>query len=143
MDDELDRLITAKSILETSEILVEEDKLRRMSLYINGGMPPDVILRMLKPTQSDRTLCFSICDALLEISGIYDLSPEHMITLGTVVANSGLGTAGIDALPSLFLKARVSRIPTDDVISLVTTALSKDGGIVAIDRELERRRIDR
>ena len=86
---------------------------------------------------------FALWDFILDAVSIYSLDSlddESLLLLGTAAASSGLPEKGLASLSSLFLKGRVAGIDAGEMIAITVRTLGSGGGIIGIDREIERRR---
>ncbi|TFG60563.1 MAG: hypothetical protein E4H36_11900 [Spirochaetales bacterium] len=116
--------------------------IRGISIFLRGGLKEAELLRFLRLSCADsaaRSRFLSLGSAMLSILSIDELSADQRIALGESLMESGIPESGFRTVASLFLKGKVNRIDTGDVLAIVTANLVPGRGIIRMEEELNRR----
>jgi len=135
------RLVEAKEILAASAGdpsaavagQLFEERLKRLSLVLQGGVPREVATSILAVSPG-RGLTFS--ETLLAILQVGPLDSREMIDLARGVLASSLTPASYRALPPLFVRARLRGLGMGETAGLIEGLLSRGFGIIQIDAQI-------
>ena len=122
----------------------ERDRgIKNLVIYLSSGLMEDHLLALSKTTKkTDRKLedLYSISELSLQLMQITDLSQKNILAFSQEVLNSSLSREAWNAIPSLLLKAKAWNISSKDTVELFANILKNGGGILQMDREIQRRR---
>ncbi|MBI9103995.1 MAG: hypothetical protein JEY99_16375 [Spirochaetales bacterium] len=147
LNEEVNRLRIAEQILSESDVVFksinEETSLYRgISILLAGGLSEKTIQTLIRTNnQTDnRTDSFIAAGhALLGVQAVAPLSRENIQRLGEALVESELPFQMYSAITSLFLKGMVQRLQSETILEIIIDILNHHGGIVQIERELNRR----
>jgi len=136
------RLVEAKGILAASgdrsapvSRQLFEERLRRLSLVLQGGVSPEVATSILALSgEIGRGLTFG--ETLLAILQVGPLDSRETVDLARSVLASSLSPASYRALPPLFVRARLRGLGMSETASLIERLLSRGFGIIQIEAEI-------
>ncbi len=145
LNAEARRLVDAKHLLAASggdrspgvSGQLFEERLRRLSLVLQGGVSPEVAAAILASSgEVGRGLAFG--ENLLAILQVGPLDSREMIDLARSVFASSLTPASYRALPPLFVRARLRGLGMGETARLIERLLSHGFGIIQIEAEIRR-----
>jgi hypothetical protein len=147
LNEELDRLVLAKTILQNEEIQFSskgayQDALREISLLLLNGFSGEFVSGLLTFSVSQDKGIEGVLAAgcsLLLISGTGHLSEEQLYNLGKALLSSRFSPAGYPSVASLFIKASVNQVEPVELLAPVIRILEQGGGLIQLERELRRR----
>ena len=121
----------------------EETSLYRgISILLAGGLSEKTIQTLIRTNNQidNRTDSFIAAGhALLGVQAVAPLSRENIQRLGEALVESELPFQMYSAITSLFLKGMVQRLQSETILEIIIDILNHHGGIVQIERELNRR----
>jgi len=147
LNEELDRLVLARTILQNEEIQFSskgayQDALREISLLLLNGFSGEFVSRLLTFSMSQDKGIEGVLAAgcsLLLISAAGSLSEEQLFNLGKALLSSRFSPAGYPYVASLFIKASVNQVKPAELLTPVIRILEQGGGLIQLERELRRR----
>lgn len=139
---ELSRLRIALRVIETAGYGPTEQPLKILGILLREGVSEDFLRRVLIDAQAaGRPLAdgTAACSALFQVKKITGLPEDDLLRLGQALYQSSLKASGYDAVASVFLKARINRLSDRDMLEIVLTIFEGGGGLVQLEREINRR----
>ena len=143
---EADRLKVAhKIILEAGESVRDNEKkslYKGISIFLIGGLNESQILFFFEETGSRKkpiSYFLALGNALIASLSIVRLNDSDILTLGASIINANLAESAITSISSFFIKGQLKRIDTGDLLFIIIDILDNGGGILQIERELDRR----
>lgn len=111
------------------------ESLRRLSLILQGGIEASTISTILAAAGStSRGLSFG--ETLLAILAVGELDSRQMVELARSAFSGGLPETAYQALPSLFVRARLRGLGMAETARLVDRLLAKGYGVIQIEAEI-------
>ena len=114
--------------------------LQRLVLLRLGGLGATVIERLLAAAEGRIERALLAGEALLQMSGVVALTEAQFASLGAALVAGTLQAEAFPSLLSVLIRARSSGLSDARAIELMTGALERGGGLVAIRTALERAR---
>lgn len=147
MNSELARLIIAEGMVSDyceSAVSTEErvSLIRGISIFLSGSLSKNELefyLSMCCEKGSGSSKFLSLGGAMLGIQTVEWLSPDQRLSLAESLLGSSVPPSGYNAVSSIFLKGKLNRLSPAEVLEIVTSSLSRGGGIIQMEDELNRR----
>lgn len=120
-----------------------ERGIKNLVIYLSSGLQKNHLLSFSKTTKkADRELkdLYSISELSLELMHLTNLSEGKIANFSQEVLTSSLSRESWTVISSLFLKAKAWNISSEDTLELFNNILENGGGVLQMDREIQRRR---
>lgn len=145
--DEAARLKTAQIILSsTTNDLFKEDVyvslLKEISIFLLGGIEEKNIREFITLSihkDPDLVTFLILGRTLLSILSITDISAENQLLLGESLLSGDFSISGYPSISSLFLKGKLKRLESEEIISIIVNSLKNGDGIIRMNNEINRR----
>ena len=147
-EDELDRLNFAGELLDRYvkpplSPNRSASAAKDISIVLLGGLSRPMLERLFTAAQLEgKTVetTFQALHTLLEIASVSDLAEEELSQLGEQpYSQAALPAGGYDSLVSVFLKAGSRRLSGRETVEIIREVLSRGGGLLQIEGEMNRR----
>lgn len=148
LSQELDRLTRAQQIIESTgyEVDVEgteyKEHLKLIVIMIRGGLSEihiQNVLEFAEHIHKPLTAGIAACEALLQLNQIATLQEEQLLDVGKALLDSSLPTSGYASVTSIFIKARALKIRDKETVAILQRVLDQGGGLIQLEREINRR----
>lgn len=141
---DLKHLSEAVAVLRNSSLPSDGEAARDLFVYIRGGVPADTLAAVAEAgargVPGDRRLRLNrTAAAVLAMYQTDELTEADMTRIGSALMNSSLPSTAFMTVASLYSKARLGRVETQEAIGILYRVLTEGGGLVHLQRELERR----
>lgn len=139
---EKERLVTARHYLKEAGYQPENQHLKLLSIYFRGGLSVRSVGHLLNTGNREKKeidAVFLLLDAVFQISKTVTLSADQLTALGRVLLESRLHPKSYSSINSFFIKGRARRLDDREILGIIEDVLNSDGGLIQLDRELQRR----
>lgn len=140
--ERVDRVIEAAGYTHARGSTSYKQNLKLLSIVLRGGVSESVVENVLQEAHTHEKsleVALAACDALFQVTQIGDLTDNELIQLGTTLLTSSLPSSSYSSIASLFLKGRVNRLDDSDILEIVIRVLENNGGLIQLEREIQRR----
>jgi hypothetical protein len=119
-----------------------QKNIKLLSIVLRGDISEAVVTELLEYAGNrGKTLdeAATACNAIFQVARISSLGDTDLVRLGKSLLTSRLPASSYASVASLFLKGKVNKMDDSDIVELMVRVLENGGGLIQLERELQRR----
>ena len=135
---ERDRLEASARILASHGHRTTDDAVERLAIAQRGGVTPAVLDSIARAAKTTRQTV-AAAEAIMQLYGVARVDATHAEGLAVALVETDTPISAYGSVPSLVLKGRAAGLSPEETMEIVIDTLKAGGGLVQIDREINRR----
>lgn len=135
---ERDRLETATRILTSHGHRSTDDAVERLAIAQRGGVTPAVLDSIAGAAESGKQ-AVAAAEAVMQLYSVARIDAAEAEELAVALVETDTPTSAYRSVPSLVLKGRAAGLSPEETMDIIIDTLNDGGGLVRIDREINRR----